>query len=56
MSTRFDVKYFSRILKLQTPRKVSFYHFSLEKLALLPLVKEVTPSGSRTQDDKTSNI
>ena len=24
------------------PRKASFYRFSLEKLALLPLVKEVT--------------
>ena len=31
-------------LKIQTPRKASFHHFSLEKLALLPLVKEVAPS------------
>ena len=35
---------FSRMLKIYTPRKASFYHFSLEKLALLPLVKEVAPS------------
>ena len=34
----------SHILKIQTFRKASFYHFSLEKLALLPLVKEVTLS------------
>ena len=38
---------FSRILKIYTPRKASFYHFSLEKLARLPLVKEVTPSTDR---------
>ena len=38
---------FSRILKIETPRKASFYHFSREKLALLPLVKEVTPSLDR---------
>ena len=43
-STRFDLKFFLHILKLQTPRKSSFYHFLLEKLALLPLLKEVTPS------------
>ena len=47
MSTRFDLKVFSRILKIYTPRKASFYHFSQEKLALLPLVKEVTPSLDR---------
>ena len=41
------LKGFSRILKLQTPRKASFYHFSLEKLALLPLVKEVTAFSDR---------
>ena len=34
-------------LQVYTPRKASFYHFSLEKLALLPLVKEVTPSPDR---------
>ena len=34
---------FSRILKIYTPRKASFYHFSPEKLALLTLVKEATP-------------
>ena len=38
---------FSRILKIKTSRKASFYLFSLEKLALLPLVKEVTPSPDR---------
>ena len=27
---------FSRMLKIYTPRKASFYHFSLEKLALVP--------------------
>ena len=41
------LKVFSRILKIKTPRKASFYHFSLAKLALLPLVKEVTPSPDR---------
>ena len=46
-STRFDLKVFSRILKIQIPRKASFYHFSPEKLALLPLVKEVAPSPDR---------
>ena len=35
-------KVFSRILKIYTPQKASFYHFSLERLALLSLVKEVT--------------
>ena len=45
------LKVFSRILKIKTPRKASFYHFSLEKLALLPLVKEVTrsPDGKMTK-------
>ena len=43
-----SLKVFSRILKIQTPRKASFYHsVSLEKLALLPLVKEVTHSPDR---------
>ena len=41
------LKVLSRILKIWTPQKASFYHFSLEKLALLPLVKEVTPSPDR---------
>ena len=27
---------FLRMLKIYTPRKASFYHFSLEKLALVP--------------------
>ena len=27
---------FSRMLKIYTPRKASFYHFLLEKLALVP--------------------
>ena len=44
MSFRFDLKFFSGILKVKTPRKASCFHFSLEKLALLPLVKEVTSS------------
>ena len=38
---------FSRILKIYTPRKASFYHFPPEKLALLTLVKEATPSPDR---------
>ena len=37
-------KVFSRILKIKTSRKASFYHFSQEKIALLPLVKERLPS------------
>ena len=44
---RFDFKFFLRILKKKTPRIASFYHVSLEKLALLPLVKEVTPTSDR---------
>ena len=46
-SSRFDLKFFSGILKLKTPHKASFFHFSLEKLALLPLVKEVTSFPDR---------
>ena len=38
---------FSRMLKIYTPRKASFYHFSLEKVALLSLVKEVMSSPDR---------
>ena len=53
-STSFDFKFFRGILKIWTPRKASFYYFSLEKLALFPLVKEVTLSQS--QNDKTTNI
>ena len=41
------IKVFSRILKIQTSRKASFHHFSLAKLALLSLVKEVTRSPDR---------
>ena len=37
----------SRLTKIWTPLKASFYHFSLEKLALLLLVKEATPSPDR---------
>ena len=44
---RFDFECFSRILKISSSRKASFYHFSLKKFALLPLVKEVTPSPDR---------
>ena len=36
-----DFKFFSHLLKLYTSHKASFYHVSLEKLALLSLVKEV---------------
>ena len=49
-------KVFSRILKTETPRKASFYYFSLEKLAPLSLVKEVTPSPDRKMMEKSSNI
>ena len=46
--TRFDVKFFRVFnFKIKSSRKASFYHFSLEKLALLSLVKEVTPSPDR---------
>ena len=41
---------FSRILKIKTSRKASFYLFSLEKLALLPLVKGGY-TLSRSQND-----
>ena len=44
---------FSRILKIETPRKASFYHFSREKLALLPLVEEVLPSLDRKMTETT---
>ena len=37
----------SRLLKIQTSHKASFYYFSLHKLALLSLVKEVTRSPNR---------
>ena len=37
----------SRLLKIQTSQKASFYYFSLHKLALLSLVKEVTRSPNR---------
>ena len=47
MSTKFDFKFFRFFLKIWTSRKASFYHFSLEKLALLSLVKEVTRSPNR---------
>ena len=39
-----SLEVFSRLPKIQTSWKASFYHFSLEKLALLSLVKEVTRS------------
>ena len=35
-----SLKVFSCLLKIKTSRKASFYHFSLDKLALLSLVKE----------------
>ena len=41
------LKVFLRILKTKTPRKASFYHFSLKKLALLTSMKKVTPSRDR---------
>ena len=37
----------SRLLIIQTSQKASFYYFSLHKLALLSLVKEVTRSPNR---------
>ena len=45
---------FSRLLKIQTSQNASFYHFSLENLALLALVK-VMRSPDR-KNDNTSNI
>ena len=44
---RFEFKVFSCILKIQTSQKASFYHISLQKLALLSLVKEVTHFPNR---------
>ena len=44
---RFDLKFFHLFSKFRLPQKASFYHYSPEKLALLPLVKEVTPSPHR---------
>ena len=41
------LRVFSRIVKILTSRKASFYHISPEKLAPLSLVKEVTPSPDR---------
>ena len=38
-----------RLLKIWTSQKASFYHYSLEKLALLSLVKEAV---SRSPDSK----
>ena len=37
----------SRLLKIETSQKASFHYFSLDKLALLSLVKEVTRSSNR---------
>ena len=45
-SSRFDLKFFPYSQNIDS-RKASFYHFPPEKLALLPLVKEVTPSPDR---------
>ena len=47
MGTRFYLKFFCVFSKHKLPRKLYFVFFSLEKLALLPLVKEVIPSPDR---------
>ena len=44
----------SRLLKIQTSQKASFYHFSLENLALLTLVKVIRSPNRK--NDKTSDI
>ena len=54
-SKRFDLKCFRVFFKYRPPRKASFYNSSLEKLALLSLVKEVN-ALSRSQNDITSTI
>ena len=46
-SARFDLKFFRVFSKFRLPGKLHFYDLSLEKLALLPLVKEVTPFPHR---------
>ena len=46
-STRFDLKFFRVFSKYRLPGKLFIYHFSLEKLALLSVVKEVTRSTDR---------
>ena len=42
MSMRFDLFAYSQ--KIDSPESFIFYHFLREKLALFPLVKEVTSS------------
>ena len=44
MSTRFDLKFFSRIVKKMDTPEIFIILFSPEKLALLSLLKEVEPS------------
>ena len=46
-SARFELKFFRVFSKYRPPRKALFYHFSLEKLALLSLVDEVRGSPDR---------
>ena len=42
-----ELQFFSRILKKQTPRKASLYFFSLEKIALLSILKQMKLSLDR---------
>ena len=50
-------KVFSRILKIQTSRKASFCHFSLENKVSTVILSELCYSAfSRSPNDETSNI
>ena len=46
-STRFNLKAFSRILKIQTPFESFILPFFTRKVSTVPLMKEVTPSPDR---------
>ena len=47
-STRFDRKFYSRIVKKYTPRIASFYYFTPEKVNTVNfLLKEAKPSPDR---------
>ena len=59
VQTRFDLKFFHIqpvFSKSRHPLKLHYTFFSLEKLEVLFLLKEVFEAFSRSQNDKTSNI
>ena len=54
---KIGFKVFLHILNKYTPQNASFYFFSPEKLALLPLLEEIKPSpDDKNINDKTSYI